>query len=309
MTCRIRAGEVARPHECGFTPRTARPGTSREGGRAGDPSCSGPPLLPIHFLVDRSSGRRQDSASARTAPPLRRGLVVSHGSCPARRENPNGTCPLCCYDPLARSGRHPVFDVPPKAVTAPGPATEWRGARVGDGGPQLRGAVNRRCSYAERGYAVWSVSTRSASGTRRKADPCRPALSVQHPQRPGQGGGVHLRLAAPVHQRQRVTQRRRHAARQASRRPRLRRRPRTAGGGSGVPGGAGGHLGRRGPRPGRRGAARAPPLRHRRGAPGAGPLLGGHVSVSGDVRARACGRSPAASVINRSKPGDVAVTL
>src|SRR5690606_3506193 len=30
--------------------------------------------------VDRSSGRRQDSASARIAPPRRRGLVVSQGS-------------------------------------------------------------------------------------------------------------------------------------------------------------------------------------------------------------------------------------
>ncbi len=103
MTCRIRAGEVARPHECGFTPRAARPGaplaemTVPATRRAWVlHSCRSTP-------VDRSSGRRQDSASARTAPPLRRGLVVSHGSCLVRWENPNGTCSLCCYSPLARS--------------------------------------------------------------------------------------------------------------------------------------------------------------------------------------------------------------
>lgn len=193
MTCRIRAGEVARPHECGFTPRAARSGTSHGGDRSGDPSCSGPPLLPIHFPRDRSSGRRQDSASARTAPPLRRGLVVSHGSCLAGTRNPNGTWLLCCYSPLTRSGGRPCVRSTVVGGDDAGTSGAARTTAAGGGVPRnldrpRTGRVptpkggtsfgpfrNRPTQLSERGGRVSRPVRRSPSSTRRaraRVDAC-----------------------------------------------------------------------------------------------------------------------------------------
>src|SRR3954452_4675734 len=81
MTCRIRAGEVARPltrlHPKGCSARSWRD-------RPGDPSCLGPPLLPIHFCrpVIRAAaglGVRPDRPAA-VAGACRQSPILAHGS-------------------------------------------------------------------------------------------------------------------------------------------------------------------------------------------------------------------------------------
>jgi hypothetical protein len=119
MTCRIRAGEVARPPDAASpqgllgTDRVSVPATRRARVLH---SCRSTP-------VDRSSGRRQDSASARTAPPPVAG-AVGRDLHPRKSENPNGTGGLCCYSPLRRSGEHPLFQAVSRTGRRSGPAPE-----------------------------------------------------------------------------------------------------------------------------------------------------------------------------------------
>lgn len=157
MTCRIRAGEVARPQCRGFTPRVARfERTSVPATRLARVlhSCRSTP-------VDRSSGRRQDSASARIAPPLRRGLVVSQGSwrTEERKSQRNrGFVVLLTTHPfgwtLLRSRSSPDTRRAPD---------QRRKAQPGLCVPSLTQAVRARgrsAEYADGGYAIRSVSAR-----------------------------------------------------------------------------------------------------------------------------------------------------
>lgn len=117
MTCRIRAGEVARPRCRGFTPRAARiERTSAPATRLARVlhSCRS-------TSVDPSSERRQDSASARTAPPLWRGLVVGRDLDARMSEKPNRIGDLWRYSPLTRSGGQSRFR--PGAETGGDPRT------------------------------------------------------------------------------------------------------------------------------------------------------------------------------------------
>ncbi|GAA2485274.1 hypothetical protein GCM10010406_21930 [Streptomyces thermolineatus] len=60
IACRVRAGEVARPLT------RLHP---KEPSLTGGPAVPGPPFLPIRGVSICRPVRRQDSASARTAPP------------------------------------------------------------------------------------------------------------------------------------------------------------------------------------------------------------------------------------------------
>src|SRR3954467_2251567 len=99
MTCRIRAGEVARPltrlHPKGCSARSWRD-------RSGDPSCLGPPLLPMHFC--RPVIRAAAGLGVRPDRPASCGgglsSVTDLGSLVS--ENPNGTGDLWGYSPLTR---------------------------------------------------------------------------------------------------------------------------------------------------------------------------------------------------------------
>lgn len=89
---------------CGFTPRAARPGASPRG----DVPVRRPVLLgsstPADALLStRASGRRQDSASARTAPPLvagacRQSGILAH-RCPKIPTEP-GICGVTHHSPV-----------------------------------------------------------------------------------------------------------------------------------------------------------------------------------------------------------------
>lgn len=220
MTCRIRAGEVARPRCRGFTPRAARsghgvtvPATRRAWVLHSCRSTS----------VDRSSARRQDSASARTAPPLWRGLVVRHGSSPTdvRKSQRNRGFVLLLtthpfgWTPVRSNGRRSWRRAPDQHRNAP---FRHPGTRVAQPGRCRK----RTRSYAERGYVIWSVSTRRPALRRRRVrrspegastalawrdgDTGGAPLPVQRAQRPREGGRVRLRPAALVHQGERVAQ-------------------------------------------------------------------------------------------------------
>jgi hypothetical protein len=100
MTCRIRAGEVARPltrlHPKGHSARSWRD-------RSGDPSCLGPPLLPIHFC--RPVIRAAAGLGVRPDRP-----ATAAGACRQQDlglltvESPRGTGDLCSFAPLTRLG-------------------------------------------------------------------------------------------------------------------------------------------------------------------------------------------------------------
>jgi hypothetical protein len=100
MTCRIRAGEVARPR-CGFTPRAARHGHP----------CRRPVVLGSSTPADPllSTGHPDGGRTRRPPGSPRRGggglsSVTDLGS--RMSENPNGTGDLWRYSPLIRSGGH-----------------------------------------------------------------------------------------------------------------------------------------------------------------------------------------------------------
>ena len=99
MTCRIRAGEVARPltrlHPKGCSARSWRD-------RSGDPSCLGPPLLPIHSCrpVIRAAaglGVRPDRPAA-VAGSCRQSGILAHG-CPKNPTEP-GVCVVTHHSPV-----------------------------------------------------------------------------------------------------------------------------------------------------------------------------------------------------------------
>src|SRR4051794_32749217 len=126
MTCRIRAGEVARPllrlHPKGCSTRPWRD-------RSGDPSCLGPPLLPIHSCrpviraaaglgvhPDRPAAAagacRQTGIFTHTSPkiPMEPGVcVVTHHS-PVRVDTPVFEGAL---RPPRRLGPAPEHHIPP----------------------------------------------------------------------------------------------------------------------------------------------------------------------------------------------------
>lgn len=229
MTCRIRAGEVARPCRHGFTPRAARHDRPRLADiRPGDPSCSGPPLLPVHScrpVIQAAAG-----LGVRPDAPRRCGGVLSSDRDlgPLLSENPNGTGRLWCYSPLTRSGGQGCVRVavnsPPQPRTWASIAARWPPGRVArnsagrETGPEIhRSAVARSARFGSADDTPGPIRPTAVSGSAdpigRERDARGPALAVQHPQRVCQRAPVQLPFAPFVHQCERVAERGRRARR------------------------------------------------------------------------------------------------
>ncbi|MGC0333491.1 hypothetical protein RKD23_006481 [Streptomyces sp. SAI-170] len=132
MTCRIRAGEVARPPEGGFTPRTARTTALRRTVVLGS-STPADPLL--------STGHPGGGRTRRPPGPPRRGgggLSSVRDLHSQVSEIPNGTGDLCCYSPLARSGGQ--LDRQASVKTAERPRT-----RAGTHCSAVKARASRNC--------------------------------------------------------------------------------------------------------------------------------------------------------------------
>lgn len=190
MTCRIRAGEVARPHECGFTPRAARPGAFRGRRPYRRPVMLGSstPADPLLSTGHPGGGRTRRPPGS----PRRCGGVLSsvRDLDALTSEIPNGTGDLCCYSPLTRSGGS--RSVRPGGAAAGAPRTS--------GGAALR-AGGARASRKPEGPGERRVRTPKG---RTPFGPDRPRSG--HPARrsgraprqlPPDGGGVTPRHAAP----------------------------------------------------------------------------------------------------------------
>lgn len=222
MTCRIRAGEVARPCHHGFTPRVARHDRPLLADiRPGDPACSGPPLLPMHFC--RPVIRVAAGLGVRPDAPRRCGGVLSsvRDLGPLLSENPNGTGGLWCYSPLTRSGGQGCVRV---AVNSPSQPRTWasiaalwpagRVARKSAGpetGPEIhRSAVARSARFGSAtgppGPVRPTVASGPADGIGRERDARGPAFAVQDPQGVCQRASVQLPFAPFVHQCERVAE-------------------------------------------------------------------------------------------------------
>ena len=120
MTCRIRAGEVARPRKAA-SPQGL---LGAERLRTGDPSCLGPPLLPIHSCrpVIRAAaglGVRPDRPAA-VAGACRQTGILAH-RCPKIPMEPE-ICGVTHHSPV-RVDTAP-FELPSRRRGMPGPGTE-----------------------------------------------------------------------------------------------------------------------------------------------------------------------------------------
>src|SRR3954468_991614 len=121
MTCRIRAGEVARPrlrlHPKGCSGRSWRD-------RSGDPSCLGPPLLPIHscrpgIRAAAGLGVRPDRPAAAAGACRQTGIFTYR--CP-KIPMETGVCVVTHHSPVRVDT--PVFEGVLRVPMSPGPAAE-----------------------------------------------------------------------------------------------------------------------------------------------------------------------------------------
>ncbi len=175
---------------------------------------SSTPADPI--LSTRRPGRRQDSASARTAPPRMAGACRRQGSCPtawSKSEWKQRYVRVLTTDPFGWTGC--FRDRRRFGARAPHQPRSARFGRMCTPGAQLARAICRLVDSTERTSASGAAVGRPALDTTCRnvnsvrpgeRDPAGPPLPVQHPQGAPQGVRVDLALAPRVHERQGLAQ-------------------------------------------------------------------------------------------------------